>query len=87
VGAELPAGLAVITREGCTLCDAMFEALAELRQRMTLPPVVAVDVDGDPDLARRYGHKVPVLVCDGAVVCHYQLDEAELRRILARWAP
>jgi hypothetical protein len=33
-----------------------------------------VDVDSDPDLVRRYGKRVPVLVCDGREFCHYHLD-------------
>ncbi len=80
----IPAGLAVVTRDGCELCEAMFEALAEFGAREPLPSVAALDVDSDPTLRRRFGLKVPVLLYDGAVVCQYTLDTAELRRILAR---
>lgn len=38
-----------------------------------------VDVDGDPELARRYGTRVPVLEHEGAEICHHFLDEARLR--------
>jgi Glutaredoxin-like domain (DUF836) len=47
-----------------------------------LPPVEWVDVDSDPQLARRYGFDIPVLLLNGAKVCQHRLDAAELRRLL-----
>lgn len=49
---------------------------------MALPPVQRVDVDSDPELARRYGLDVPVLLWGGAKVCEHRLDPEELRRLL-----
>jgi hypothetical protein len=49
---------------------------------MTLPPVRKVDVDSDPELARRYGLDIPVLLWGGAKVCQHRLDRAELVRLL-----
>jgi len=37
------------------------------------------DVDDDPELARRYGERVPVLVAGDTELCCYFLDEARLR--------
>ncbi len=76
--------LTVVHRENCELCDQMLAALARLAQRMSLPPVQVLDVDSDPELTRRYGLDVPVLLLDGSVVCRHQLDEAELARLLRR---
>ncbi len=56
--------------------------LAALGRRETLPPVTVVDVDADPELQRRHGLHVPVLLLDGTVVCRHRLDSAELLRIL-----
>jgi hypothetical protein len=59
--------------------------LAELRalgRRQDLPPLDLVDVDSDPDLQRRHGLNVPVLLLDGSVVCRNRLDSTELLRIL-----
>lgn len=39
-------------------------------------------MDSDPQLARRYGLEIPVLLLDGAKVCAVRLDEAELARLL-----
>ncbi len=60
----------------------MLHDLAELGRSNTLPPVRIVDVDGDEGLVRRYGLKVPVLLLDGSVICHYTLNSNELLRVL-----
>jgi hypothetical protein len=39
-------------------------------------------VDADPVTRRRFGLKVPVLTCDGSVVCHGHLDRAAVARLL-----
>jgi hypothetical protein len=39
-------------------------------------------VDADPVAQRRYGIKVPVLTCDGSVVCHGRLDRDAVARLL-----
>jgi hypothetical protein len=80
----LPAGLVVVSREGCGLCDDMLHALAELERHAGLPPVTIVDVDSDAELTRRYGLKVPVLLLDGSVICHYTLNSQELLRLVGR---
>jgi predicted thioredoxin/glutaredoxin len=60
----------------------MVNELHSLSRRIPLPPIKIVDVDGDPDLVRRYGLNVPVLLLDGTVVCRHRLDAQELRRLL-----
>jgi len=78
----LPAGLVVLSREGCGLCQDMLHGLAELEREKSIPPVTVIDVDSDAQLARRFGLKVPVLLLDGAAICHYTLNSKELFRIL-----
>ena len=80
----LPAGLAVLSREGCGLCTDMLTALAELEQAQAIPAVKVVDVDSDANLARQFGLKVPVLLLDGSVICHYTLNSNELLRLVGR---
>jgi predicted thioredoxin/glutaredoxin len=60
----------------------MVAELEQLGRKMRLPPVKIVDVDGDPELVRRYGLNVPVLLLDGTVVCRHRLDVDELQRLL-----
>ena len=74
--------LTLVQRRDCELCEQMAAQLAALARRQTLPPVDLVDVDSDPDLQRRHGLDVPVLLLDGSVVCRHRLDVAELLRIL-----
>ena len=79
---QQPSTLVVVSRQECDLCEHMLAALARLGQSMQLPPVTIVDVVGDPELQRRHGLHVPVLLLDGSVVCRHHLDEGELRRLL-----
>ena len=80
----LPAGLVVLSRAGCHLCEQMLEELAALELARRIPPAIILDVDSDPALARQYGLKVPVLLLDGSVICHYTLNSQELLRLVSR---
>jgi hypothetical protein len=84
VSASLPDGLVLLSREGCGLCEQMLHDLAALEQEGMIPPVSIVDVDSSPDLARQFGLKVPVLMLDRSVVCHYTLNSKELLRLTGR---
>ena len=76
------ARLTVVHRQDCDLCDEMLTELEALGRRIRLPPINIVDVDADPELVRRYGLNVPVLLLDGTVVCRHRLDAGELQRLL-----
>ena len=60
----------------------MLDELTALGRRRPLPPLEVVDVDSDPQLKRRHGLEVPVLLLDGTVVCRHRLDREELTRLL-----
>jgi len=77
------AGLTLLTRPDCGLCEDMLRELDALRARRPLPPLALLDVDSDPVLQRRYGLKIPVLLLDAVPVCNGRLDAAELLRLLA----
>jgi predicted thioredoxin/glutaredoxin len=72
----------VVHRQDCDLCEEMLSELQALSRRLALPPIDVVDVDSDPELVRRYGLNVPVLLLDGTVVCRHRLDVDELQRLL-----
>ena len=80
----MPARITVVYREDCELCDEMLAQLDALGRRAPLPPIEVLDVDSDPQLTRRYGLNVPVLLLDGSLVCRHRLDEPELMRLLKR---
>jgi hypothetical protein len=74
--------LTLLTREECGLCEEFLEALHDEAARAPLPPLDLVDVDSDPELRRRHGLDVPVLLLDGVRICAHRFDAAELRRLL-----
>jgi thiol-disulfide isomerase/thioredoxin len=76
------AGLQLLSRPDCPLCEEFAAELAQLGSELALPALEWVDVDSDPALARRYGLDIPVLLLDGVKVCQHHLDKAELRRLL-----
>jgi hypothetical protein len=80
----LPGGprLTLVHRQECELCDEMLAELQAFGQTRPLPPLDVVDVDSDPELTRRYGLNVPVLLLDGTPICRHRLDTAELTRLL-----
>lgn len=73
----------VYTRDDCALCDEFILGLAQALE-CTREVFSVRDVDTDATLARRFGLKVPVLTCDGRVVCHGRLDAAAVARLIAR---
>ena len=70
-------------RRDCHRCAEMHRELMDLGARLSLT-VELVDIDSDPVLAARYGHKVPVLVGGDEEICHYFLDEPQLAEYLSR---
>ncbi|HTP38891.1 MAG TPA: glutaredoxin family protein [Steroidobacteraceae bacterium] len=73
--------LTLLTRTGCELCEHMLQELSGLGAEWPLPPVTLKDVDEDPELQRRYGLRVPVLLLDGERVAEHRLDRSELKRL------
>jgi len=74
--------LTLVHRHDCALCEEMLAQLQALGSSIALPALEVVDVDSDPQLRRRHGLDVPVLLLDGAVVCRQRLDRGELERLL-----
>jgi hypothetical protein len=46
-------------------------------------PVDVIDVDLNPAARERYGHKIPVLLFAGDLVCHGRLDREEVDKTLS----
>ena len=66
------------TRAGCHLCE---EAERVLRQEQAGGGfrLELVDIDRDPELARRYGVRVPVVAVDGEELFEYEVPVDLLR--------
>jgi glutaredoxin-like protein DUF836 len=65
----------------------MLMELAALQDGLTLEGgpigIDVLDVDADPAARTRYGHKIPVLLLAGELVCHGRLDPEEVHKALA----
>lgn len=46
-------------------------------------PIDIVNVDLDPAARARYGHKIPVLLFAGELLCHGRLDPQEVDKTLS----
>ena len=76
--------LTLYSRPGCHLCDDMKALVRRVMQSSTHQiSMEEVDISTDPELERRYGVEIPVLLVNGAKAAKYRVTENELRRILA----
>jgi hypothetical protein len=73
------------SRAGCGLCEELVAELNRLPQARGYPLDI-IDVDADPGTRARYGHKIPVLLFAGELVCHGHLDAEEVLKALAHHA-
>jgi glutaredoxin len=80
---ERPPTLTVYSRSYCHLCEEMLEALRSL-QGFVRFDVAVVDVDSDPELERRHGAKVPVLMHGESELCHYRLEPSAVTAYLEK---
>jgi hypothetical protein len=70
------------SRPGCGLCEEMLGELAAFPEAAAIG-VEVLDVDADHAAKVRYGHKIPVLLFAGELVCYGRLDREEVHKTLA----
>ncbi len=71
----------VYSRADCSLCERLLDELAELLGPEAAASVQVVDIDGRPELERRYGSRIPVLMADDEFVCAYRLDVERVKAL------
>ena len=71
----------VLSRPDCSLCERLLVELAEELSPAEAARVRVVDIDQEPELVRKYGHRIPVVLADGDFVCDYRLDRERVRQI------
>lgn len=73
----------LLTRPGCSMCQAAATRLAELRDelgfRLTVTDVDEEAAAGHPALRAEYGDRLPVVLLDGVEHSYWEVDEARLR--------
>jgi hypothetical protein len=77
-----PPRFLLYSRPLCGLCEEMLSALAAVPEAQSFA-VDVIDVDADHATKVRYGHKIPVLLFAGDLVCHGHLDTEEVHKALA----
>lgn len=67
------------TKPGCHLCDEAKEAIRRAG-RPELYTFEEINILSDPDLQRRYGHDIPVVLVDGVHAFRHRLTADEFRK-------
>jgi len=78
-------GLKLLSRPGCSLCEEMKREVDALLEGHPHEWEI-VDVDSDPNLARRYGDSIPVLFVEGHLFAKIRLPRLASRFRLLRAA-
>lgn len=73
----------LITRVGCHLCETAEEQLRRMQGELGFG-YDEVDVDGSQALKDEYSDRVPVVLVDGREHGYWRVEEARLRKALAR---
>ena len=71
----------VYSREGCGCCVTALELLAESQKRHSFG-IKIINVDADPQLAEKYGLRVPVIVLNGKERFKGKVNPVLLDRLL-----
>lgn len=78
--------LTIYSRPGCHLCEEMKAVVARVAGLSSSPispiRIDEVDISTDPELERRFGLEIPVLMVNGRKAAKYRIGEEELRRLL-----
>ena len=69
------------SRPGCHLCDAARDVILAERA-VSAFSFEEIDIDGDDDLVREYGIRIPVVTVNGQERFEYQVDPGELARLM-----
>jgi glutaredoxin len=77
--------LTLYSRPGCHLCEEMRREVEDLLGDLPHEWDV-VDVDRDPDLARRYGESIPILFVNGHLFAKIRLPRLSSKLRLVRAA-
>ena len=69
------------SRPGCHLCDVAREAIDAVRVRRPFA-FEEIDIQGDDDLEREYGIRIPVVTIDGQERFEISVDPNELEEFV-----
>lgn len=67
----------LLSRPECHLCDAAREVLQRIQRDVEFE-LAEVDVDSDPELARRYGADIPVVFVDNREAARHRVEPGSI---------
>ena len=67
----------LLSRPECHLCDAAREVLRRIQRDVEFE-LAEVDVDSDPELARRYGADIPVVLVDNREAARHRVEPGSI---------
>jgi len=76
----------VYGKRDCGLCDELKATLLRLRREIAFD-LREIDIESTPTLYETYGERIPLVFINGRLAFKFRVDEATLRRRLAREAP
>ena len=75
--------LTIYSRPGCHLCTDMRLVIERTVRQLDAPArIEEINIADDPELEKRYGLEIPVLLVNGKKAAKYRVTEAELMRML-----
>ena len=74
--------LTLLTRPGCHLCDAMKRIVTAVQTRHPFE-LTEIDISNHPDLERRFGTEIPILLRGDRVLARYRVSATQLLDQLA----
>ena len=69
--------LALLTRDGCHLCQTMKTIIAHVQREHPLS-LTEIDIGTRPDLEEQFGTQIPVLLRGDQVIARYRVASAQL---------
>ena len=69
------------SRPGCHLCEDARDVILQVRDRFSFA-FEEVDIDGDDDLVREYGIRIPVVEVDGEETFEIAVDAERLAALV-----
>jgi glutaredoxin len=73
----------VYGKRDCGLCDELKATLCRVRREIAFD-LSEIDIESTPQLYEAYKERIPVVFIDGRLAFKVQVDEATVRRRLAR---
>jgi len=73
----------IFSRSNCHLCEVALEVLVGLQEESGFV-IEKILIDGDPELEKKYGEQVPVILINGQMHDFFRVDPERFRNSISR---